>query len=253
MVRGFLSKDSLSIGEHRITGQGFGEMTHAPGKTFVGTPFDGVLGLGYASLAKNGILPPFQNMLHQGILDEPLFSFYLGRGDNNGGELRFGSIDGKKHRNQLQWLPVQFQQYWEVALEEFKMGNFSRKGARAAIDTGTSLIICPNEAAETINKQIGAEPIFGGLYKVNCNDISKLPPVTFSFKSENGIATFTLPATDYILKAEGGECLSSFIGVDLFSSDAGQPELWVLGDSFLKAFYSVYDHGNHRIGLAEAI
>ena len=40
--------------------------------------------------------------------------------------------------------------------------------ARAAFDTGTSLIVCPTEAAEAINKQIGAEPE-GDLCYVDCD------------------------------------------------------------------------------------
>lgn len=41
--------------------------------------FDGVLGLGYQSLAEVLGNPVFDNMIAQKIVDEPLFSFYLSR------------------------------------------------------------------------------------------------------------------------------------------------------------------------------
>ena len=172
-VKGFISLDSLSIGDIRVQRQGFGEMTTATGATFMETPFDGVLGLGYATLAKSAIVPPFQNMLEQHLLEEPIFSFWLNKHvkcESVGGELRFGTVDKHRFNGELQWFPVLHKHYWEVDLGEVRMGGERYGGAaRVAFDTGTSVIVCPTEAAEAINKQINAKPIFGGIYHVDCD------------------------------------------------------------------------------------
>ena len=285
-VKGFISQDTLRIGGMEIAKQRFGETTHAPGQAFVGTPFDGVMGLGYASLARASITPPFQAMLEKNLLEMPVFAFHLSRvsdhaaaramslssktpnhphaggkktGEVDGGTLTFGMIDTSKFHGQLRWFPVVRQQYWEVAMPSVRMGALEATHGRAILDTGTSTIFGPTDFITELNEELGAVASFDGIFLVDCAKIDQLPTVHFSFSSQpfsdephvsHSMHTFSLSPADYILTTNRG-CVSSFMAVNMHSDD--QSELWILGDSFLKRYYSVYDFGQHRIGLAEAV
>lgn len=62
-----------------IKNQVFGEATGLPGMTFLAAKFDGILGMGYQTIAVDGVTPPFYNMVTEGLVKDPVFSFYLNR------------------------------------------------------------------------------------------------------------------------------------------------------------------------------
>ncbi|KAI9615590.1 hypothetical protein H4Q26_011532 [Puccinia striiformis f. sp. tritici PST-130] len=114
----------------------------------------------------------------------------------------------------------------------------------AAIDTGTSLIALPTDTAEIINAEIGAKKSWSGQYTVDCGRIPELPNLTFNF----GGKEFTITGEDYILQVQG-TCISAFTGLDM-PPNIG--ELWIIGDVFLRKWYTVYDWGRDAVGFAKA-
>lgn len=69
----------LQIGSLIIKNQTFAEATSQPGMTFVAAKFDGILGMGYKTIAVDGVTPPFYNAVNQGGVKSAVFSFYLDR------------------------------------------------------------------------------------------------------------------------------------------------------------------------------
>jgi len=204
--------------------------------------FDGILGLGFDTIAVQHVVPPFYQMIAQGLIDEPLFGVWLGNNDGGaGGEISFGGIDKAHYTGKISWAPVIRKGYWEVELQSVTFGGQSigGEGRRAAIDTGSSLIALPIAEAEVINAKIGGKKNWSGQYIVDCNTLDSLPEIALEF----GGKEYTLSGHDYVLSVQGS-CVSGFMGLDI-----GMP-LWIIGDVFLRKYYTVYDMGNTRVGFA---
>jgi len=245
-MQGFVSNDVLSIGDLNIRGQDFAEATKEPGLAFAFGKFDGILGLGYDTISVNHMVPPFYNMIKQDLLDEPVFSFRLGDSDQDGGEAVFGGIDSSAYKGKIQYVPIRQKAYWEVELQKVSFGDdvLELENSGAAIDTGTSLIALPSDIAEMMNTQIGAKKSWNGQYTVECSRVPSLPDLTFWF----GGQPFPLKGSDYILNVQG-TCMSAFTGMDI---NLPWGSLWIIGDVFLRRYFTVYDLGRNAVGFAES-
>ena len=244
-LSGFVSNDVMSIGDLKIKNQDFAEATNEPGLAFAFGRFDGILGLGYDTISVNKIVPPFYNMIDQKLLDDPVFAFYLGDSDE-GSEAVFGGVDKKHYKGKIEYIPLRRKAYWEVDLDFIAYGDeiAELEDTGVILDTGTSLNVIPSSLAELLNKEMGAKKGFNGQYTIECDKRDSLPDITFSLAGSN----YTLPATDYILEVSGS-CISTFQGMDI---PAPTGPLAILGDAFLRRYYSVYDLGRNAVGLARA-
>ena len=57
----------------------FAEATSEPGLSFVLAKFDGIFGMGFQTIAVDNVEPPFQKMLDDKLVANPVFAFYLNR------------------------------------------------------------------------------------------------------------------------------------------------------------------------------
>ncbi|KAJ2513173.1 aspartic proteinase precursor [Coemansia sp. RSA 2049] len=248
-LEGYLSQDTVRIGDLEIKGQDFAEATKEPGLTFAFGRFDGILGLGYDTISVQHVVPPFYQLVNKGLVDKPMFSFYLSdtnKGDTDG-EMVLGGYNENKFEGKLQWANVRRKGYWEVDLEKVRFGDdeIEMDNVGAAIDTGSSLLVLPTTLADLVNKRIGAKKNFAGQYMVDCSTVPSLPPFSMQF----GGKEYQLNAEDYVLSVQG-QCISGFMGMDI---PAPLGPIWIIGDVFLRKFYSVYDLGKNRVGFAKAV
>uniref|UniRef100_A0A7M4EV74 cathepsin E n=1 Tax=Crocodylus porosus TaxID=8502 RepID=A0A7M4EV74_CROPO len=241
-LTGIIGSDQVTVSGAWVEGitvvnQQFAESVSEPGSTFVDAEFDGILGLAYPSLAVDGVIPVFDNMMAQNLVELPVFSVYMSRNPESsaGGELLFGGFDTSHFSGTLSWVPVTKQGYWQIQLDNIQVFNsvvLCAEGCQAIVDTGTSLITGPPSDIKQIQNAISATPVDGevslahGWGGQSCGN--PCLPMDYS----DGMAI----------------CTSGFQGMNI-QPPAGP--LWILGDVFIRQFYTVFDRGNNRVGQLE--
>ncbi|KAJ1330590.1 hypothetical protein BSLG_009042 [Batrachochytrium salamandrivorans] len=242
-LEGVISRP-LTIGDLTIEGQGFGESVKEPGITFAVGRFDGIFGLGFDTISVEKVVPPLYNLVHQNQLEAPLFGVWLGgSSESEGGEITFGSVNHDHFDGPIGSLGSTTRKaYWEVELEGVTLGGKTIKisSSKAAIDTGNSLLLL-------ITSFLMFPPHNLVIIKSGQQPSRTDSPVWWS----------QVPGEDYTLKVNAGpiggggdQCISGFMGLDI-PAPAGP--IWIVGDVFLRKYYTVYDLGNARVGFATAV
>jgi len=239
-TEGFQSVDDVNISGLTIKRQMFAEATTIS-DDFLGTKYDGILGLAFTSLSNNHVTPPFVNMLKQNLVEEPIFSFYINRDQTAriGGEITFGGSDPSKYSGDFTYLPLVEQEkgYWKIKADKVVVGGsltLCKDGCTAYVDTGCSInYVSSYSDLMALYKRVGSD--LQGI--VDCDKVPHLPPIEFVL----GGRSFTLHAEDYIYREED-QCMVGFeLSID---------ENWIFGDVFLGHVYTAFDYGNKRLGFA---
>uniref|UniRef100_A0A8B9XUM2 Peptidase A1 domain-containing protein n=2 Tax=Bos TaxID=9903 RepID=A0A8B9XUM2_BOSMU len=244
-MKGVVVHDTVRIGNLVSTDQPFGLSVEEYG--FEGRIYDGVLGLNYPNISFSGAIPIFDKLKNQGAISEPVFAFYLSKDEREGSVVMFGGVDHRYYEGELNWVPLIQAGDWSVHMDRI---SIERKiiacsdGCKALVDTGTSDIVGPRRLVNNIHRLIGAIPR-GSEHYVPCSEVNTLPSIVFTI---NGI-NYPVPGRAYILKDDRGRCYTTFQENRVSSST----ETWYLGDVFLRLYFSVFDRGNDRIGLARAV
>lgn len=242
---GGLSNDYLTIAGIVINTQEF--VLVNKDKDFDNMQADGILGMsiGYSSQVHHPIV---HNMFIQGLIQNELFSVFLNDEDSNLSScVIFGDFDLVKYAgnsSQIEYLNVISDGYWSVKLDSVTMNNQNLLigSITAIIDTGTSLILGPYlEVQQVLDRISDKDDCKFDLYLYcDCENIDKYPDIEFGLDGKK----FKITAKNYMMK-NGGKC-------QVLISAAGV-YMWILGDVFIRRYYTVFDLGNQRIGLARSV
>jgi len=243
-LSGFLSTDDVTLGALLIKSQTFAEATVLEGLSWIVAQFDGILGLGFASISVDQVAPVWYNIMKQNLVPENIFGVFLSKNPNTGpgGELLLGGTNPKYYSGQFTYVPLTAETYWQFDLDNLVVQGSTlsyctaSSPCKAICDTGTSLIAGPVAEINAINTKLGALPINGEGVFPSCDVISTLPNITITL---NGVK-FNLTPTDYVLQITAlgeTECISGFLGIDIPPPTG---PLWILGDVFISTFYTVF-------------
>ncbi|KAG0179082.1 hypothetical protein DFQ28_006092 [Apophysomyces sp. BC1034] len=250
-VIGVTGTDTLDLGGLKPKDQVIGLVSFETLDLMQDEFLDGIFGLGFPSISYTGMkTPAVQSMHQQGIIDKAIVGFWLGHAHDGGaGEVIFGATNPEHYEGPFKYIPVTDKKYWQVELNDvFVDGQSIMAGSNgsfgAILDTGTTLIVLPTQLSRAIHATIsGAQYSAKYGWRVPCTSTSnkkvafRLGQTDFSFSVQD-LAREQFPADDPSL------CFSGI-------AEAPVP-LAIIGDTFLRSYYSVYDYDNARVGLAPA-
>lgn len=230
-VNGFVSHDVAGFGGV-YANMGFGEVKSVSGVTFYVSQMDGIIGLGYDTISVDG-LPTW---LSSTDLEDKSFGFYL----HNNPEQSYMTVPGFETEG-LTFVgthKVIEQTYWNLNLVKMTGPNgvVETTGYKAAIDSGTSLII---GAASLI------DPLIAGIVvDPTCAGVSDLPNISLTFDDID----YVLTPADYVVSiTELGttQCLMGIMSMEL----PADFNYMIVGDVFMRPYPTHFNRNDNTVSF----
>ncbi|KAI5928011.1 acid protease [Camillea tinctor] len=234
-VSGHVITDTMSIAGLSAT-VSFG-VANTTSDEFSEFPFDGILGL---SMSPDTWLTAIKNA---SLIDANIFGISLARAADgtNDGEIAFGAPNPEKMEGDITYTPLKAGSTWTITMDgatvDGKAAGFDSRDAY--IDTGTSFIFGPPNDVKAIYGMIpDSAQQDSATWSIPCD--SNVPvALTFSGTS------WTISSKDFVSGPNSdGVCTGKIYGMEYVKG------AWLVGDTFLKNVYSVYDMDQRRIGFA---
>ncbi|KAJ5302059.1 hypothetical protein PENANT_c008G05256 [Penicillium antarcticum] len=249
--------DTLTIGGTTIKDFQFG-IGFTSGST------EGVLGIGYTSnevqvgtgASSYANLP--KAMVQHDVIKSNAYSLWLNDLDASTGSILFGGVNTAKFHGTLQTLPIQKVggQYSEFIIALTGLGLQNSSGHRAysssalpagvLLDSGSSLTYLPDALAEDIYEDLDVTyESSSGIGYIECSMASKDVNISYTFSSPTitvGLDELIIDVGDIYFRNRQRACVFGIVPAGGSTS--------VLGDTFLRSAYVVYDLANNEISLA---
>lgn len=223
-----------------------------------------ILGIGYttneAQSANNGD-KPYQNLPAQlvadGVISSNAYSLWLNDLDASKGSLLFGGVDQDKYDGDLITMPVQqvadgfYEFFVTLTGVEWDSNSLGKDMALGVLlDSGSTLSYLPDQMVSEIYNQIGAafDQSSGTAY-VTCDMASQDITMKLSFSSP---ASIEIPINELVIDmGDDNQQFSDGTPACLFGIAPCGGNTCVLGDTFLRSAYVVYDLDNNEISMAQ--
>lgn len=243
-IKGFFSNDQISIAGLTVQNVDFGEI-QTLSWNFLTSKFDGILGMGWKAISVKNYDTVFDKIQQQKLVD-PSFSFYMtSTPGSTGSELILGGVDDTKYTGEFAYYPLISESYWLIAGDKMSYNGktFGNDGGlKLIIDSGTSQIVGDTALFSELIKDIPQA--------VDCAKLDTLPNVTFTIGGKDYVLTPEM----YVLKVTAlwhTQCISGFQAMDFSKTSIGAGAV-ILGDVFMRQYYSHFDYGNKRVGFAQS-
>jgi len=236
----------------------------------------GILGLGFESLG-GGMTTFIDALFNQQVITKRCFSLFMSTEGTTGSEILLGGTDMSHATEDFQFVPLIFKKFWLVAITDFfvehpntgKGISLCTYGCLGIVDSGTSFFGVPNTKYEKIVRAISHRKpcmsIQGGLFCRRTTNVTETYPTFFinMFAGDNdgptGVskkASFSLGPENYMFPAfyDNKGRLYCYIGLQPLPPTFSVKgyDMYVLGTTFLKTYYTLFDMDNGQVGFARA-
>jgi hypothetical protein len=238
-VLGILGMDTMQVAGITIKNVTFAQIDQMTGIN-ANSGFDGIIGMAFPALSRDGIPTFFQNLIAQNLISDPSFSFYI---SDTSSAIVLGGVDPKFAASEFVYFPIINDGYWSVNADSLDIGEesfeFPDRHLVALFDSGTSRIIVSARVFKFISKATGLQENVA----YDTDVINNLPTVYLNI----GCESVPVPPSSYMLCPED-LCILGFES----SSSLPSSNYIIFGDIFLKTYYTHFDYGQLRVGLALA-
>ncbi|KAI0902454.1 acid protease [Annulohypoxylon nitens] len=251
--------DTLTIGGTTLDDFQFGV-------GYTSTSEQGILGIGYAvnevQVGRAG-KESYENlpmkMKSAGQIQRNAYSLWLNDLDANTGSILFGGVDTAQYTGSLQTLPIQANNgvYSEflITLTSLSVGNMTiadNQALAVLLDSGSSLTYLPDDMVQDIYDAVDAQyDSSAGAAYVPCSLADQTATVDFVFSSPTISVDMNELVLDLVTANGQRPTFSNGVTACLFGISPAGSGTNVLGDTFLRSAYVVYDLDNNEISLAK--
>lgn len=185
-----------------------------------------------------------QNLVNQGYTKRNVYSLFLDDINAASGSILFGAVDSDKYTGELYTVPLQSTNAFSVDASVSYNGK-TAGSFQGILDSGTSFTYIPDSAVSTIASEYGAT----WDSDLGAYTLSSLPSEGIEFNFSG--ATIKVPADEiWVPASELGASGDDYVFLVFPYSQASDYVL--LGDSFLRSAYVVYDLDNLELSIAQA-
>ncbi|TQV93077.1 hypothetical protein V2A60_003611 [Cordyceps javanica] len=250
------------------------------------------LGMSVGVAARKEYPTIVDNLVSQGHIETAAFSLYLDSITESHGSFLFGGIDSKKYFGDLATLPLvpdDIHGSDNVTSYAVNLGSFSVDGmslpslkTKAILDTGATLVLLPGRVVDPVHEKLGVLSIPSlSTPFIDCAAANKDTKTKFNFQFDG--KTISVPLKEMIINSFEGHqdifkdprlggrfknmdkvCMFGIASADHYkipqqsdpystgSSSSQGPEYALLGDTFLRSAYVVYNLARQEVSIAQA-
>jgi hypothetical protein len=201
----------------------------------------------YPPYPNNGMNQNYGPLQRQLMQNDLVFAIWINPAQYSrfGGEIMLGGIDENRYMGEIYFHRINSWFDWQMPLSYVMLGSqviSCQEGCNAVLDTGANSLVGPRRDVNQLYQEIQAEyNREADLWLVDCNRIDSYPQMVFKLDD----TPYILYPSHYIKMFRYND--QTYCHLALKPWDKRD---WLLGTTFIGAYYTIFDFSSRRVGFA---